>query len=419
MNIKNRVLIIGGGASGFFAALRIKDKNPNADVSIFEASNNFLKKVRISGGGRCNVAHNIFEVSDFTKNYPRGQKELKSPFYTFHTKDTLSWFKERGVEIKAEADGRMFPVTNKSDTIIDCFLNEAKKLQIKTFKKYNVQKVEKKGSAFSVLVKDQGEFAFDHLIIATGSSPTGYRFAKSLGHSITDLAPSLFSFKITHPLLTDKSGTSFQNARLKVKIQNDLDPKKNKSFHQKGPLLITHWGLSGPAILKISAWAARHFKKSDYKGDLFVNWLGIDSLESANELMQNLKEEHSKTSLKNAHPKGLTKSFWGRVLSYLEMNLDQKYIETSSKDLRKIADLLFSTKFQIDGKNRYKDEFVECGGVNLKEINFKTMESKITKNLYITGELLDVDGITGGFNFQNAWTSGFIAGSSVSDQIPT
>lgn len=414
---KNRVAIIGGGASGFFAALRIKDQNPNAVVTIFEAGQDFLKKVRISGGGRCNVTHNIFEVSDFCKNYPRGQKELKSPFYTFQATDTLKWFSDRGVEIVAEDDGRMFPTTNRSDTIIDCFLNEADSLGVDLLLKHNIKSiVRNEDETFQLEIRAQKDYVADHLIIATGSSPTGYRFAKALGHEITDLAPSLFSFKISHALLLDKAGTSFKNTKLRMKLKSD-DPKNNKGFKQDGPLLITHWGLSGPAILKISAWAAREFKSSNYKGDLFVNWLGLDSIEDANKIVARLKEENPKTALKNAYPEGITKSFWERLLSTLEINTDRKYSETSLKDFRKISDALFSFKLEVDGKNRYKDEFVECGGVNLKSVNFKTMESKTVSNLYFTGELLDVDGITGGFNFQNAWTTGYLAGSSIASRI--
>ncbi len=410
--MSTKVAIIGGGASGFFTALRIAELNPSADIKIFEATPGFLKKVRISGGGRCNVTHNLFEVSDFVKNYPRGSKELRSPFLQFQAADTIEWFKKRGVDIIAEADGRMFPTTNNSETIINCFIKEAESRNIQTLSKYNVESIETSGANFKINIRNQESYTADQVVIATGSSPTGYRFAKNLGHTITDLAPSLFSFKISSALLIDRAGTSFKNSKLRLKILDDA-PTKNKGFKQDGPLLITHWGLSGPAILKLSAWAAREFKTANYKADLFVNWLGLSTLEEAVHILSKLKAENPKTSLKNAYPRELTRSFWERLLSVLEINSDLKYSETPKKTLHKIADALFSYKFEVDGKNRYKDEFVECGGVKLKEINFKTMESKVTPNLFFTGEVLDIDGITGGFNFQNAWTTGWLAGSEI------
>lgn len=414
----SKVAIIGGGASGFFAALRLAELTKNDDVciSIFEAGPDFLKKVRISGGGRCNVTHNIFEPKQFIQNYPRGARELRSPFSSFQASDTVDWFKERGVELVAEDDGRMFPSTNTSETIIRCFLNETQKFNIDLLNKYNVRSIEKVETKFLIKLKDHDDFTADHIIVATGSSPTGYRFAKNLGHEITDLAPSLFSFKINNALLIDKGGTSFKSAKLSLKI---TDPSLNnkKNFKQEGPLLITHWGLSGPAILKLSAWAAREFKHADYKGRLFVNWLGLDSLEETYTLLTRLKDDNLKASLKNTYPRELTKSFWERILSVLEVNGEKKISETPNKTLKKLAEALFNYEFEVDGKNRFKDEFVECGGVNLKEINFKTMESKITPNLFFTGEILDVDGITGGFNFQNAWTTGWLAGSEIAKRI--
>lgn len=414
--MKQKVAIVGGGASGFFAALRcadlIKKKNLNASVHIFEAGPSFLKKVRISGGGRCNVTHNIFDSKKFTLNYPRGAKELLSPFTSFQSLDTLKWFKERGINIVAEDDGRMFPTTNSSETIIKCFLSEAEKLGIKLNLKHNIQKIDKtEDKKFSLEIRGHDTFKAEHLILATGSSPTGYRFAKVLGHKITDLAPSLFSFKISHPLLKDLPGTSFQNAKIQLKTPKD------KTFKQAGPLLITHWGLSGPAILKISAWGARELKESHYSSKINVNWLGLDNLEESTALVKDLKEKSVKLYLKNALPQGLTKKFWEALLLSLDLKPGKKWADLSKKEINKMSLALFAFEFQSEGKNRYKDEFVECGGVCLKEVNFKTLESKITKNLFITGELLDVDGITGGFNFQNAWTTGWLAGSHIAASL--
>jgi predicted Rossmann fold flavoprotein len=412
----NKIAIVGGGASGFFCALRcadlIRQQNLNASVHIFEASPGFLKKVRISGGGRCNVTHNIFESRKFTENYPRGAKELRSPFQTFQALDTLKWFKERGVDIVAENDGRMFPTTNSSETIINCFLNEAEKLNVELNLKHNIQKIEKNDNGkFKLEIRDHDDFICDSLVLATGSSPTGYRFAKNLGHTITDLAPSLFSFKISDPFLTDLPGTSFPDAKIIIKIP------AVKSFKQMGPILITHWGLSGPAVLKASAWAARELKDSDYKSELVVNWLGLENLEVAKNLILSLKEENTKMSVKNTPPKGLTKKFWEKLLIRLNIKTDKRWADLSKKDTHVLAEALFCYNFKTEGKNRYKDEFVECGGVALKEVDFKTAGSKQVENLYITGELLDVDGITGGFNFQNAWTTGWLAAGSIVSKL--
>jgi len=409
---KKKIAIVGGGASGFFCALRcahlIKEKNLNASVHIFEASPGFLKKVRISGGGRCNVTHAIFESRKFTENYPRGSKELRSPFQSFQALDTLKWFKERGVEIVAEADGRMFPTTNSSETIIKCFLDEAEKLGVELNLEHNIQKIEKTNdSKFKLEIRGQNDFESDQLVLATGSSPAGYRFAKNLGHTITDLAPSLFSFKITDPLLKDLPGTSFPEAKITIKIAGV------KSFKQEGPILITHWGLSGPAVLKASAWAARELKVSNYESELIVNWLGLKSLEAAKNLILDLKEENTKTTIKNIRPSGLTKKFWEAFLIRLNIKIDKRWADLSKKDVHNLSEALFCFNFKTEGKNRYKDEFVECGGVSLKEVDFKTLESKVVENLFITGELLDVDGVTGGFNFQNAWTSGWLAANRI------
>ncbi len=412
-----KIYIIGGGAAGFFGAIRCaqraKDLNLKVSIDILEASPNFLKKVRISGGGRCNVTHHIYDSNKFSENYPRGSKELKSPFSQFQALNTVEWFKERGVDLVAESDGRMFPKSNSSETIIDCFLNEAKKLGVNYKPNLNVQAVSlNKDKKFLLTVRnEEQDYACDKLLIATGSSPVGYKLAKSLGHKITNLAPSLFSFKLEDSLLQGLSGTSFKEAEVYVKIDG-----VKKNFKQRGPVLITHWGLSGPAVLKISAWAARELKESNYKGRLVVNWLGLKNSEVSFELLKSIKSKSEKSLIKNNPPEGLTKAFWEKVLIKNDFTLTLKWMDLSYKDLRKIAEMLTNYSFEIKGKNRYKDEFVECGGVSLKEINFKTMESKVCNNLYFAGEILDIDGITGGFNFQNAWTTSWLAANDIMKQ---
>jgi len=407
---KQSIAVIGGGASGIFASLRCaevaKAEKINVDIHVFEGSSNLLKKVRISGGGRCNVTHHIFEVNDFCLNYPRGRKELLSPFQNFQASDTVDWFEKRGVELKYESDGRMFPVTDNSETIIDCFMQEANKHGIKLLHKMNVKSLKKLGNGkISLFINEDESFIADSVLIATGSMPGGYRLAQNLGHSTTEIAPSLFTFKIEDEILKGLSGTSFPRASLSLKIDGA------KPFEQSGPLLITHWGLSGPALLKLSAWAAREMMHTNYKAKLIVNWLGISHHNDAEKLLSTIKSINTKTSVGNAYPNDLTKRFWLQLLIKCGISKEKNWSEISKKELNLILNNLFNCELNVLGKSRFKEEFVECGGINLKEINFKTMESKICSGLYFSGEVMDIDGITGGFNFQSAWTSGWIAGN--------
>jgi predicted Rossmann fold flavoprotein len=409
---KQSIAIIGGGASGIFASLRCaevaKAKKIDVDIRVFEASTKFLKKVRISGGGRCNVTHNIFEVNAFCLNYPRGQKELLSPFQKFQATDTVKWFEERGVDLKHEDDGRMFPVTDNSETIIDCFMQEASKHEIKLLNKMNVKSLKKLGDGkISLFINDDESFIADSVLIATGSMLGGYHLAKNLGHSITEIAPSLFTFKIEDEILEGLSGTSFSQAALTLKIDGA------KPFEQKGPLLITHWGLSGPALLKLSAWAAREMMHTNYKAIITINWLGIERQDDAEKLLKTIKNNNTKTSVGKAYPSELTKRFWLQLLIKCGISKEKNWSEISKKEFRHIVKNLFNCELNVLGKSRFKEEFVECGGINLKEINFKTMESKVCSRLYFSGEVMDIDGITGGFNFQSAWTSGWIAGNNM------
>jgi predicted Rossmann fold flavoprotein len=406
------IAIIGGGASGIFASIRCaeaaKERKIDVDIRVFEASTKFLKKVRISGGGRCNVTHHIFEVNDFCLSYPRGRKELLSPFQKFQAADTVEWFEERGVGLKHEVDGRMFPITDNSETIIDCFMQEANKHEIKLLNKMNVKSLKKLGDGrISLFINDDESFIADSVLIATGSMPGGYRLAKNLGHSITEIAPSLFTFKIQDEILEGLSGTSFSQASLTLQIDGA------KPFEQKGPLLITHWGLSGPALLKLSAWAAREMMHTNYKAKITVNWLGIERQDDAEKLLNTIKNNNTKTSVGNAYPSELTKRFWLQLLIKCDISKEKNWSEISKKEFHLIMKNLFSCELDVLGKSRFKEEFVECGGINLKEINFKTMESKVCSGLYFSGEVMDIDGITGGFNFQSAWTSGWIAGNNM------
>ena len=403
-----KVVIIGGGAAGFFAAINTaenaKANHTAVDVQILEASASVLKKVSISGGGRCNVTHNLFEVRAFCERYPRGSKELLSAFQRFQAKDTVEWFQKRGVNLVAEEDGRMFPDTNTSETIIQCFQDSARDAGVQVKLNHKVESISKlETGKFLIQIRTGEKMEADSVMIATGSSGFGHKLAKELGHTITELAPSLFSFKIEDPMLTDLPGLSFENAEVKLLIPNE------KPFKEKGPMLITHWGLSGPAVLKISAWAAREMLHADYKAQLKVNWLGTDRIESVLDILKKVKAEGLKSLVANVYPEQLAKRFWIKVLEKIKIPEDKRWADISNKELQALAEVLFATQFEVLGKNRYKDEFVECGGVDLKEINFKKMESKICPGLYFAGEVLDIDGITGGFNFQNAWTGAFIA----------
>lgn len=407
-----KIVVIGGGAAGFFAAINAAEfaakSKSQVQVQILEASNLILKKVRISGGGRCNVTHNLFDVRTFCERYPRGSKELNSPFHSFQAQDTVQWFKNRGVNLIAEEDGRMFPDTNTSETIIDCFLDSAQKANVEIKLNHKVDSVQKtENGQFLIQIRNLEPILADKVMIATGSSAFGYQLAESLGHSITELAPSLFSFKITDSLISDLPGLSFENVEVKLLIENE------KPFKERGPLLITHWGLSGPAVLKISAWAAREMLHSNYLGKLKVNWTGFERIEAVVELLKKLKLEGQKSQIQNIYPEFLAKRFWLKILEKSNIPMEKRWADTSNKELQTLSEFLFSTELEILGKNRYKDEFVECGGIALNEINFKKMESKVCPGLYFAGEVLDIDGITGGFNFQNAWTGAWIAANNM------
>ena len=409
---QRNIAIIGGGASGIFAAIRCaevaKEKNININIKVFEASKRFLKKVKISGGGRCNVTHHIFDPKNLILNYPRGKKELLSPFIKFQASDTVKWFEDRGVKIKHEKDGRMFPVTDNSETIIDCFMKETKKYKVQLVTQSNIKSIKKlENGKLSLLINKDKNFIADSVLIATGSMPSGYRLAKTLGHTITEIAPSLFTFKIEDLILENLAGTSFANSSLTLKINNA------KEFYQKGPLLITHWGLSGPALLKLSAWAAREMMHSNYKAKIIINWLGLESINDVKNILNNIKNNNTKVKIGNVYPLKITKKFWLQLLMKSGVEKEKNWSEINKKEFNIIVTNLFNCELEVLGKSRFKEEFVECGGINLKEINFKNMESKVCPGIYFSGEIMDIDGITGGFNFQNAWTSGWIAGSNM------
>lgn len=392
-------VVIGGGAAGVFAAIRCKALNPSAQVILLEKTNQLLAKVRISGGGRCNVTHACFDPLKLTQNYPRGSKELLGPFHHFQPKNTIAWFEERGVALKTESDGRMFPTTDSSETIIQCLLQAASLAGVEIRKQQRVESIQKKESRFLIQLETE-QISADSVLLATGSSSWGYSVAKELGHAIVEPVPSLFTFNTPTSPLLDLSGIS---------VSEVIVTLKGTSFRQKGPLLLTHWGFSGPAILKLSAWAARELHDLAYKATLLINWTGSPNQEI---LYQSLLQRKQQSPLQ-ALPPILPNNLLVRLCTSLQIDPTTSLGKLPNKALAGLAAKLSSDAYTIDGKTTYKQEFVTAGGVDTKSIDFRTMESKSTPGLFFAGEILNIDGITGGFNFQNAWTTGWLAGTAM------
>lgn len=377
------VLVIGGGAAGFFAAIQA---SKNARVTLLEKSNKLLTKVAISGGGRCNVTHHCFDPAKLIQAYPRGSKALLGPFHRFQPSDTIAWFEERGVKLKVEADGRMFPVTDSSATIINCLLEAAKDVDIRVLSE--VVNIE---PGFKITLKNGQELLADRVIVATGGAK--YALLERLGHTIVPPAPSLFTLNLLEPW-ADLAGVSLKRVEARLEGQP-----------QEGPCVITHWGFSGPAFLKLSAWDARELFKTCYKGVLRVNWLPGIACEA---ILKETKQKFGGKKVEAHCPFDLPKALWRKMTE----GIDVLWSHLSQKEMQLLVERLTCSKFPFDGKSTNKEEFVTAGGISLDEVNFKTMESKLCPGLYFAGEVLDIDGITGGFNFQSAWTTGWIAGNA-------
>lgn len=403
MNQNFDIIIVGGGAAGFFTAINIVEKNPKLKVAILERGAEVLQKVRISGGGRCNVTHACFEPNELVKFYPRGEKELRGPFHQFCSGDTIEWFEKHGVELKIEEDGRMFPVSNSSQTIIDCFLKATKKLGITVLTGQSVQSIFKKDNFWKIETQNEN-YLTEKLIMATGSNPKIWEMLQQQGHAIVSPVPSLFTFNIKDSRIKELPGVS---ALATVKV-------KDTKLTSTGPLLITHWGMSGPAILKLSAWGARILHDKNYQFTIFVNWLNDIDTDDAAQLLKDLKQEHAKKTVSKKSPFELTNRLWESLVLASGISSETKWADLSKTQLQNLASQLTNATFQVNGKSTFKEEFVTAGGIDLKEINFKTMESKLHENLFFAGEIVNIDAITGGFNFQNAWTSGFILANAIS-----
>jgi predicted Rossmann fold flavoprotein len=396
-------IFIGGGAAGFFGAIACaRGADSNHRVTILEGTARPLTKVKVSGGGRCNVTTSCFDPKELVKNYPRGRKEMLGPFSRFGPEQMVAWLKAEGVETHAEADGRMFPKTNNSQTIIDCLREAADRAGVVLEKGQLVKSIVKNGELFQIKT-NKGEYTANKVMLATGSMPVGHELAINLGHKITKLVPSLFTFNCNHPIIDGLAGVAQPNAEAVVIVGK----KKHK---QVGPVLITHWGFSGPAILKNSAFAAIDLFDTEYKGVLRLNWLPEFNIESLCDLLVKQKENSPKKMIMTSSPIDLPKRLWQRLVELADLDTSS-WADVSKTKLLKLSTFICQGEYPINGRSVFKDEFVTCGGINPKEVNFKTLESKIVSGFYFAGEVLNVDGITGGYNFQNAWATSYIGGN--------
>ncbi|EAM49341.1 NAD(P)/FAD-dependent oxidoreductase [Crocosphaera watsonii WH 8501] len=405
------IIIIGGGAAGFFAGIVCAENNPLTRVTIIEGSAKVLGKVRISGGGRCNVTHHCFDPAELVTYYPRGGRELRGAFTRFQPQDIINWFEKRGVRLKTEADGRVFPVTDSSQTIVNCLIKAAENAKIDIKLKSEVVALKLQENQFKVRLKHGESLRGDRILLATGSSARGYQLAKSLSHEIITPLPSLFTFKIKDSRFQGLEGISVDSVGLKLSGKG-----KNKTAQQSGSLLITHWGISGFGVLKLSAFGAKILAENNYQMLLSINWLFPDNPQQVKEKLIEIQSQYrqSRQQISSFCPFPLPKRMWQRLLNFIAVDSQKKWSELSKNELIKLAKELTQGEYKILGKGVFKDEFVTCGGVKLKEVNFSTMESKVCQHLYFAGEVLDIDGVTGGFNFQSAWTTGWLAGLALS-----
>lgn len=406
--MSKNIIIIGGGAAGFFAAIACAEGHPDYQISILERSPNLLSKVKISGGGRCNVTHACFEPRQLVKYYPRGEKQLLGPFTRFNPTHTVDWFQSRGVKLKTEGDGRMFPVTDNSQTIIHCFLEEAKRLRINISTQLGVEELippNAEGSTWKVITTAGNTLLADAVIVAAGSSARVWSMVEKVGLKIVTAVPSLFTFNIKDERIHGLEGLSVELATVSV-----VDTK----LKTEGPLLITHWGMSGPAILRLSAWGARELAAKNHQFEISVNWTGSQTYQQVLEDIHQVKRRHAKKLVTGNPLFNIPRRLWERLSGPITGNKPMfNYADLSNKQMEQLAHQIAMGRYTVNGKSTFKDEFVTAGGVDLNEIDFKTMQSKKLPGLYFAGEVLDIDAITGGFNFQAAWTTGWVAGSSV------
>lgn len=401
----SKIIIIGGGAAGYFTAINAKENNPDLDITILEKGKDVLQKVKISGGGRCNVTHACFTPKELIEFYPRGKKELLGPFHQFMTGDTFEWFEQRGVPLKIEEDNRVFPEANTSQAIIDCFQSAVDKLGIKVLTNCGVSSVYQQENKWVINTKNEN-FDADKVVIAAGSSKKVWELCETLDHSVVEPVPSLFTFNINDKRLVDLLGTSVPNATVNI---------VGTKLEAYGPLLITHWGMSGPAVLKLSAFGARILADKNYQYNVEVNWLSRPTDKVLNVLFNLKKKEPRKKVVLKSPFTEISKRLWERLVIAASIRNNQNWADLNNNQLENLANQLTKGTFNANGRTTFKDEFVTAGGVDLKEINFKRFESKKHKNLFFVGEVLNIDAVTGGFNFQNAWTGGYICAKTLSE----
>jgi predicted Rossmann fold flavoprotein len=403
---RQRLVVIGGGAAGFFCAVNAAAMNSSLEVIIIEKTGKLLSKVKVSGGGRCNVTHACFDIAEMSKRYPRGNHFVKKTFHQFFTTDTIQWFEERGVKLKTEADGRMFPVTDSSQTIIDCLLKEVNRYGVEIRMNTEVKRLNRKDEQWEIEIAGGVSIMANYVCIACGGYPKSsmFEWLRQLGHTIEEPVPSLFTFNIPKHPITQLMGVSVPNARVKI-----LSTK----LEQEGPLLITHWGLSGPAILKLSAWGARELKAMEYAHRITVNWLPGNNEQQLAEQFGSFRFNLASQKIANKNPFGLPQRLWEFLLQQAEVNKEKRWADLLAKEQNKLIKQLYAGEFDVKGKTTFKEEFVTAGGIRLNEVDPNTMMSKKANGIYFAGEIVDVDGITGGYNFQHAWTSGWIAGNRI------
>ena len=403
------VLIVGGGAAGFFAAIACAETDPTARITLLERSARPLNKVRISGGGRCNVTHDLMDPAALVQHYPRGGRALRGPLSRFGPRETIAWFGAHGVELKTESDGRMFPTTDDSETIVSTLVNAAEQAGVRLRTRAAVTNVARgahgsSSNRFTATLADGETLQADRVLLATGSNPRAYQWAASLGHTIVPPVPSLFTFEIEDPRLEGLAGISVSDARVRL---------EGTKLEQRGPLLVTHWGLSGPAVLKLSAWGARELYDRDYEATLLVDWLPFMHPEQVAARLAAHKEADARKLVTSSHPFDVPQRLWQSLVEAAGSAAEKRWADLSKRELRALADELSHGSYRITGKGIFKEEFVTCGGIHLDEVDFRTMESKVCDGLYVAGEILDIDGVTGGFNFQSAWTTGWLAGRAM------
>jgi predicted Rossmann fold flavoprotein len=400
-----KIAIIGAGAAGCFAAANIAG-DENVSVAVFEKQSKALQKVKVSGGGRCNVTHAVFDVPELVTRYPRGKQLLRKSLYHFTPQDTIEWFGARGVKLKAENDGRMFPITDESQTIIDCIWQEMMRNKVEVYYHKSVERIEREGEGFTIHFADKSTYEADKILVASGGfpKPEQYKWLQELGHTIMPPVPSLFTFNMPKHPITELMGVVAENARVKI---------AGTKLVESGPLLITHWGMSGPAILRTSAWAARELADRNYNFNIQINWLLDVTDADLKEQLQQLRIEQGKQIVQNKNPFNLPRRLWEYLLLQCGIKTEVRWGELPAAAQNKLIEHLLRDTYEVKGKTTFKEEFVTCGGISLSEIDPQTMQSRKVPNLYFAGEIIDVDGITGGFNFQNAWSSAYIAAQNI------